>query len=129
MASYDKIVEALKELKVFGKTNFVMLFGSVSKNQQNKLSDVDICISLSLPAKQRLKIRMKLLASFSDKYDIQIFEDLPLYLQKEVLSGKLIYCKNKNKLVRRAIEIIQEYEDFEPLYNYYISKDKSKVAI
>jgi len=45
------------------------------------------------------------------------------------LQGKLLYCINKKRLIERALTLIQEYEDFEPLYLHYISKDRNKVAI
>lgn len=125
----EEIIKDLKKLGVYKETQFVILYGSVSKGKDNPLSDIDICISLSLSPKERMKVRMKLLGLISDKYDIQIFEDLPLYVQKSVLSGKLMYSKNKKNTIMRALQVIREYEDFEPVYNYYIAKDKSKVAI
>ena len=122
-------MEALKKFKLLSKVEFIILFGSVSKKKQTPLSDIDFCLSLHLPAKERARIRMKLLGTLPEKYDIQIFEDLPLYIQKEVLGGKVIYCKNKKKLIERALSVIQDYEDFKPIYEYYIAKDKSSVEI
>lgn len=124
-----KIMGLLKKFDFLSKTNFVILFGSVAKETNNPLSDVDICISLDLPAKARLNARIKLSGTLPEKYDIQIFEDLPLYLQKSVLSGKVLYCKNKKKLIEKAISIIKEYGDFKKVYDYYLSKNKAAVEI
>ena len=124
-----KIKEAIKKAHLSSKVEFIILYGSVSKNKATPLSDIDIAISLKLNPKERLQARIKLLSFLPEKYDLQIFEDLPLYVQKEVLQGKLLYCNNKKRLIERALALIQEYEDFEPFYLYYISKDKSKVAI
>jgi len=123
------IIQKLKLLGLLKNTEFIFLFGSVASKKNTPLSDIDLCVSLSLPPKERLQARIKLLGQLPDKYDLQIFEDLPIYVQKEVLSGKLLYFKNHAKVVERALEIIQEYEDFKPIYNYYLAKDKSKVEI
>ena len=124
-----KIQEAIKKAHLSSKVEFIILYGSVSKNKATPLSDIDIALSLKLSKKDRLKSRIKLLSFLPEKYDLQIFEDLPLYVQKEALQGKLLYCINKKRLIKRALTLIQEYEDFEPLYLHYISKDRNKVAI
>ena len=129
MVTFQDLFNALDKLKIRNKTNFVMLYGSVSKGQDTPLSDVDVCISFNLPLVKRMKCRIKLLGLLSDKYDIQIFEDLPLYVQKEVLQGRVIYCKNEEKLVQVALGTIREYEQFKKIYEYYIASDKSKVEI
>lgn len=130
MEIQKKITLELEKLGAMRNTEFIILYGSVSQGKETPLSDVDICISLSLSPKERTGVRMELLGSLPDKYDIQIFEDLPLYVQKSVLSGKLLYCKNKRKTIQRAIGVIKDYEDFEPVYLRYINTkiNKQKAA-
>ena len=41
------------------------------------------------------------------------------------LKGKLLYCKDKEKLTLLAIRLKKEYEDFLPRYNYYITGIKN----
>ncbi|HLD73191.1 MAG TPA: nucleotidyltransferase domain-containing protein [Candidatus Nanoarchaeia archaeon] len=123
------LIKALKKLNLFTKTNFIILFGSVSKGRANPLSDIDLCISLDLPPKERLQARIKLSGLLPEKCDIQVFEDLPLYVQKSVLSGKVLYRKNTKQLIERAIEVINEYDDFKKIYDYYLAKDKMAVEI
>ena len=123
------IVDLLRKKKLLRKTAFVFLYGSVSRGEATPLSDVDICISLTLPAKERLRARISLLADLSEKYDITIFEDLPLYVQQEVFRGKLLYTPNQKIVMTTALETIRNYEDFKPYYDYYIAKDKSLVEI
>ena len=118
----DILLKKIKKFGLFKKTNFVILYGSAAQGKTTPLSDIDICISLALPSAQRFKARVKLLGALSEKYDIHIFEDLPLYVQKEVLAGKVIYCQNTEKLVQRALALIREYEDFGPIYEHYISQ-------
>jgi|SRR3989344_890437 len=121
------ILDKLSELNLIKDTSFVILFGSVSKGTANKLSDIDLCISLKLSPPKRLKVRAKLLGILPENYDVQIFEDLPLYVQKEVLSGEVLYCKNRKELMDRSLQLIRDYEDFEPVYSLYISQRKAQV--
>jgi hypothetical protein len=76
-------------------------------------------------AKDRTKIRIKLLGELNSKCDIQIFEDLPLRVKMGVLKGNLLYCKDKEKLTLRAIALKKEYEDFLHRFNYYITGVKN----
>ncbi len=123
------LIKALKKLNLFAKTNFIILFGSVSKGRANPLSDIDLCISLDLPLKERLQARIKLSGILPEKYDLQLFEDLPVYVQKSVLSGKVLYNKNQQQLIEKAIDVINEYDDFKKVYDYYLAKDKMAVEI
>jgi len=125
----NPVIKHLKKLGLFKKTKFVILYGSVAQGTATPLSDIDICVSLDLPAQQRFRARVQLQGNLSEKYDIHIFEDLPLYVQKEVLSGKLLYCKDKEELVQRALVMIREYEDFEPIYEYYISQRSGEAVL
>ena len=115
-------MQKLKELHLLGKTDFVILYGSVQEGKQTPLSDIDVCVSLHLPARERLRARMKLLGKLSDKYDLHVFEDLPLYLKKSVLAGTLLYCKNKQRIIQQALHVIRDYDDFEPIYSRYIAR-------
>ena len=110
------ILKELKQRKLLSKTNFIILFGSVHKNTATPMSDIDICLSLNLPKLARQKVRITLLGELNDKIDLQIFEDLPLYIQVEVLTGFVLYVKNNKKLHDIAIKKIQEYEDFKPVH-------------
>ncbi len=122
--STESFLHLLKQSKLLPKTDFVILFGSVSTGKQTPLSDVDLCVSLNLPPPERMRARMRLLSKLPEHYDVQIFEDLPLYMKKSVLAGKLVHCSNQSKLIRRALNVIADYEDFEPIYNSYIASRK-----
>lgn len=123
------IIKTLKRLRLLPKTEFVFLYGSVARGEATPLSDVDICVSLNLSSKERLKARMQLLANLPENYDLTIFEDLPLYVQIEIFGGKLLYCKNQKRVIERALQTIRDYEDFKPIYDYYIARDKSKAEL
>jgi uncharacterized protein len=124
----NKFLQRIRKEGIFNKINFIFLFGSVSFGTDTPISDIDLCISLpTLRRKERGKARLKLLSKFEERYDIQVFEDLPLYIQKKVFKGDLIYCKNEEAVINIAIQKIYEFEEFEPYYNFYVNRDKGKV--
>lgn len=57
---------------------------------------------------------------FDDRYDIQIFGNLPLYVRMEVLrGGRVIYCPDERFLYDMALETIREFDAFKHrLYDY-----------
>ena len=123
-------LKKIKKYSFFKDIDFIFLFGSVAKGTSTPLSDIDICISLpKLTKLQRGKIRIKLLANFEEIYDIQIFEALPLFIQKEVFKGEIIFCKSKDKLIQKAIDKIPVFEEFERYYNYYITRNEAEAIL
>lgn len=115
-------LKKLKEMPDFDRVKFVFLFGSVAERKQNKLSDIDFAIYFDGDSKNRFKFRLKLLAKLPDNFDVQIFQDLPLYVRKEVLKGKLIYAKDLTFAYDVAYETIKAFEDFKKYYYDYINR-------
>ncbi|MDK2989941.1 MAG: uncharacterized protein PWR16_1470 [Methanoculleus sp.] len=58
-----------------------------------------------------------------DRYDIQIFSHLPLYVRTEVLRGKVIYCPDERFLYDVAYQTIREFDDFKHRLYDYIGKE------
>jgi len=90
----EKNFEFIKD-KVFA----LILFGSFARNEQTEKSDIDICIVVK--DKERIKeVWDKILESgLTAKYDIKIFETLPLKLKVEIMrGGKIIWCENEKEL-------------------------------
>ncbi|PIN77557.1 nucleotidyltransferase [Candidatus Woesearchaeota archaeon CG10_big_fil_rev_8_21_14_0_10_34_12] len=106
----------------FNKVRFVFLFGSVAKKKQNKLSDIDFAIYHEGDAKERFKFRISLSAKLPDNFDIQIFQDLPLYVRVGVLKGKLIYCVDELFAYDAAYQTIKAFDDFKKYYYDYIER-------
>ncbi|NHI95002.1 MAG: nucleotidyltransferase domain-containing protein [Candidatus Lokiarchaeota archaeon] len=91
----------------------LILFGSHVSNQNNIRSDIDIC--LVVPNKNLYEIYkyvMQNLKSNQDKYDIRFFEELPLYIQGEIIEdGKIIFCKDEPSLFEYFYNFIKLWED------------------
>lgn len=127
----DKIrlfLKKLKEMPDFNKVKFVILFGSYSQGKQNKLSDIDFAVYFDGDSKQRFKFRIKLGAKLPDKFDIQIFQDLPLYVRIETLKGKLIYARDETFVYDIAYKTIKSFEDFKYAYYDYINMRRTKIC-
>jgi len=124
-------VEAIKkkilDLDKKKKVRFITLFGSVAQNKQNKLSDIDIAVYYDGNKKERFYFRIKALGELPDKVDIQIFQDLPLAVKKEVLSGKVIYSKNFAFTFDAYMEVIKDYNYFEKYISRFYEGEKGEV--
>jgi len=80
----------------------VLLYGSYARNEQNIRSDIDICVVA--PKLKTPKEFASLLGEIwrnidANKYDVRIFEELPLYLKMEVIKNhKIIFSTNPYEL-------------------------------
>ena len=101
---------------------FIALYGSVTKNRDTPLSDIDLAVFYEGNKEERFKFRMSVLGRTGDEFDVQIFQDLPLYIQKEVISyGKLLYYKEYNVVFDIYINVIKIFDDFKRHLNLYLS--------
>jgi len=79
----------------------ILLYGSVAKGEDTLRSDIDICIvAPSFKDKNSLlnEIYRKVDVYFK-KYDVRFFEELPLYIQINIIENNMIiYSKNVYEL-------------------------------
>lgn len=106
---------------------FIVLFGSVSTGKSTPLSDVDIAVYYDAPKKERFAFRVKASGELPNKVDVQIFQDLPLTVQKEILSGKPLYYDDFTFMVDQYIGVIKEFSSFEKYYKYTLEGLRSGV--
>ena len=120
----NHLLEKLKETTYFSQIEFIFLYGSALTDYHlEDQSDIDICIFINLKDKEELtSIRLALLKQLPDKYDIQMYQLLPLYVQIEVIKGEVIYVRDKLVLYERVYQTIDEYEDFYLYYSDYINR-------
>lgn len=77
----------------------VILFGSFASGEQTRKSDIDVCIVAGEREKVKEVWEKILESELTEKYDVKIFELLPLKLKIEVIkNGKIVFCKNKEEL-------------------------------
>ncbi len=77
----------------------VILFGSFARGEETERSDVDVCIVAG--KRERIKeVWDRILESgLTGRYDVKIFELLPLKLKIEVIrDGKVVFCRDRDEL-------------------------------
>jgi len=104
----------------------VLLFGSTAREEQHPKSDIDICLML-IPQKKpydNLYMSHKRLKYLSQSdMDIQIYQQMPLYIKTRILKeGKILFVRNENLLYDIAIKTVKEFEDFKHIYNSYLEE-------
>lgn len=86
----DRLISRLKEEFEFIKDDAegILLYGSRATNTADERSDIDICI-----IKPRITgILNRIFQKVGGRYDIKIFEDLPLYVKMDVIENyRVIY--------------------------------------
>ncbi|MCM2465541.1 nucleotidyltransferase domain-containing protein [Methanoculleus oceani] len=117
-------LERLKTVEGFEKVRFIILYGSVAEGRARAGSDLDLCIYYDGDREEAARFRFAALSELpDDRYDIQIFSLLPLYVRTEVLRGKVIYCPDERFLYDVAYQTIREFDDFKHRLYDYIGKE------
>ena len=118
----DNIRFVVDDIKKLGgkKIKLIILYGSFAEGKQTSLSDIDLAVYYDGTKEERFKFRMKILGNVNDKFDIQTFQDLPLYVKKEVLKGKVMYCKESRFIYELERSTSKEFDDFKHRFYDYI---------
>ncbi len=96
----------------------VILYGSSARGERAR--DVDICLVL-YPGKTADAFEKRMMYSRHEKLDVQVFRQLPLYIQRRVLTeGQMLLCKNEDLLYDIAFDAIRTFEYYRPRYEEYL---------
>lgn len=128
MITIQKIKQTLFKLDKKKRIRFIILFGSVAEGRQTPLSDIDIAVYYEGNEDERFKFRVTASGNLSDKVDLQIFQDLPLTVKKEVIAGKILFYQDYQFLFDEVMKVIKEYEFFEKYLNEYYAVLESEVV-
>lgn len=104
----------------------VLVYGSYAREEQYR--DVDVCVVLNKKQNNlsMSKKRLAFMGDLPDIIDLQIFQQLPVYIRIRVLKeGKIILCKDEDRLYEIAFETIKEFDSYEKLYNMYLGSVKN----
>ena len=104
----------------------IALFGSYARGESYR--DIDVCIFLKPTeyAPEFLSAKKFEYIPEEEKYDIQIFQQLPLYIQKRILKeAKIVYCKNEDLLYDLYFLTIRDFEHYEHIYEGYLEAVES----
>jgi hypothetical protein len=122
MIDSEKVQAILSKLQVKMEEDpdilAVILYGSYARGEEAR--DVDLCLVL-FPDKARKGLDKRIEYSYYDMIDVQVFQDLPLYMRPRIIKeGKLLHVKNEDLLYDVAIETAKEYELYRPKYEMYL---------
>ncbi len=121
-AEIERVVDNITKVDTEHRVEFIVLYGSSVKKKHGGLSDVDLAVYYQGSREERFRFRMKVLGRSSDRFDIQMFQDLPLYIRKDIVSnGKPLYYKDYEMISHEYLRTIREYGYFEKHLNYYYS--------
>jgi predicted nucleotidyltransferase len=124
----SELKEKLKFLKKDKEIIAVLLFGSYLTNREYS-RDIDICLVLDkkYQNKEMTKKRLYSCTVLPSKFDVQVFQQLPLYIRKRILEkNKIIFCKDEDKFYEIVINTLKEYNLFEKAYRYYMDSIKNE---
>lgn len=117
-------LERMRTVEGFEKVRFIILYGSVGEGRARIGSDLDLAVYYDGDHEEASRFRFAVLSELcDDRYDIQIFAHLPLYVRVEVLRGEVIYCPDERILYDVAYQTIREFDDFKHRLYDYIGKE------
>ncbi|MBF0217674.1 MAG: nucleotidyltransferase domain-containing protein [Candidatus Omnitrophica bacterium] len=102
----------------------VVLYGSRSRGITDGYSDIDICLVLRKGRYDPLSLsrkKMQYLCEFD--MDIQIFQQLPLYIRRRVIKdGRILFSADDDELYDMVFRTIDEFEDYKSIYFEYLKE-------
>ena len=117
------VLRKLKDISYiqgFEKVQFIIFYGSASCGEATTDSDLDICIYFESTNDKASRFRFDVLSQIGDdRLDIQIFQQLPLYVRVQVLKGVVLFYRDLPFVYETALLTIKEFESFKHrLYDY-----------
>lgn len=90
----------------------VLIYGSWAKGDFYEKSDIDVCI-VAPNARDKMELYRKILSGIhDDRYDLRIFELLPLYLKMAVIDqGVVVYARDVGELYEYFYPFRRMWED------------------
>lgn len=96
----------------------IIIYGSCARGEDYR--DIDVCLVLD-PKARASAFDKRLEYSEYKNIDVNIFQALPLYIQKRILKeGIVALCKDEDALYDIAIKAVKEFELFRPKYELYL---------
>lgn len=116
----DAALRQMRQVPGFKKVRFVLLYGSAAEGRMTTDSDIDLCVYYDGPKKEAAQFRHAVLSRLPHlRYDVQIFQLLPLYVRVEVLRGIPVFIPAMRFLYETATRTLREFGDFKHrLYDY-----------
>ncbi|MCK4475153.1 MAG: nucleotidyltransferase domain-containing protein [Methanophagales archaeon] len=90
----------------------VLLYGSVVEGESTERSDIDVCI-VAPAADDKVAFSRWILANVRDeRYDVRVFELMPLYLKMEVVEhGEVVHARDIYELYEYFYAFRKSWDD------------------
>ena len=99
--------------------NILAMVLYVSAIKSNYYNDIDIAL-IGFPEKIPFIDELKYMIGTYEEFDIHFLHKLPVYIQKDVIKGKLLFYKNYQIIFDVFIDIIREWDDFHKRYGLFL---------
>ncbi len=97
-----------KEFEFIGsEVEGILLYGSYAKSTADERSDIDICV---IKPKNR-DVLTRLFTKVGDRYDVKIFEDLPLYVKIGIIENYMVVYGNEPEISYYLYHFRKKWED------------------
>jgi len=101
----------------------VLLFGSAARGDAGSSSDVDVCLILEDGDSARRRAEKRLDYLMEGDLDVQVFQDLPLYIRSRVMAeGHVLFCRDEDRLYEVAFATMRAFERFRRTYRAYLDE-------
>ena len=130
MKSND-LTQLRKDLIYLKDKHDVVLFGSHVEGGIRPISDIDIAVlSLDMNRDENLKLREELLGKFPLKFDIHVFELLPIYIQISIVENYLVVFGDLLDISEYFYEFRKKWDDckYRILSNQF-SSNKERLSL
>lgn len=112
---------SIKQAKRDKQVLAIAVFGSYARGEHYR--DIDVCVFLTprTYSEQELSLKKMEYVLEDEKYDVQIFQQLPLYIRKRILKeAKILYCRDEGELYDLYFEAIRDFDHFQHIYEGYL---------
>lgn len=108
-----QIEEIREDLKIL-QADEVVLFGSYVEGTYNSQSDIDVAVVTRLKdRKQMFEMKLEYSGKAKEKYDVHIFEMLPLVVKGSILEKHQVLFGNPLEIGMYFYYVRKEWEDFQ----------------
>jgi uncharacterized protein len=116
----DAALQQIERHPGFEHVQFIILYGSAGEDRMTGESDIDLCLYYDGDLNEAAAFRHAILSGFSGtRFDIKIFQSLPLYVRLEVLRGTPVFIRDQVFLYEKAVETLKDFDNFKHrLFDY-----------
>ena len=99
----------------------VALFGSYARGERFRDIDIALFLNKKLSNIEMSRIKLKYSSLFSSKFDVKVFQQLPVYIRIQILKeSKVLLCKDYDSLYGTAFLTIKEFDSYKKIYDMYL---------